>query len=194
MVRGSHHHVESGSPHDADTEAAPEIVMFFLGPDGEFLDQDPNAAPHRTLADVRRAWHTALESEAAHDPWARNRLGPRPVQGIGRPGKAGFLDEILVTARSGPERAVAVAVGPGLFSPPVKRVRRGGVVDHEPPLRTGVGRADRVVAVGASTGPVAAVRLTVAERDGAGAVADEVARRGASPVPACRQPRDERAA
>ena len=119
MVRGTHHHVESGSPHDADTEAAPEIVMFFLGPDGEFLDQDPNAAPHRTLADVRRAWHTALESEAAHDPWARNRLGPRPVQGIGRPGKAGFLDEILVTARSGPERAVAVAVGPGLFSPPV---------------------------------------------------------------------------
>ena len=121
MVRGSHHHVESGSPHDADTEAAPEIVMFFLGPDGESLDQDPHAAPHRTLADVRRAWHTALESEAAHDPWARNRLGPRPVQGIGRPGKAGFLDEILVTARSGPERAVAVAVGPGLFSPPVKR-------------------------------------------------------------------------
>lgn len=121
MVRGSHHHVESGSPHDAETEAAPEIVMFFLGPDGEFLDQDPNAAPRRTLADVRRAWRAALDSEARHDTLGRNRLGPRPVQGTGRPGKAGFLDEILVTARSGPERAVGVAVRPGLFAPPVKR-------------------------------------------------------------------------
>jgi hypothetical protein len=134
MGRRSHHpekfrhHAESLSPHDADsfdgagTEASPEIVMFFLGPDGEFLDEDPHAVPRHTLADVRRAWHAALESEAAHDPFARNRLGPRPVQGTGRPAKTGYRDEIVVTARSGPERAVAVAVRPGLFSPPVSRL------------------------------------------------------------------------
>jgi hypothetical protein len=121
MVRRSHHH-GSASLHEADTEAAPEIVMFFLGPDGEFLDEDPHAAPRHTLADVRRAWRAALESEAAHDPFARNRLGPRPVQGIGRPGKSGYRDEIVVTARSSPERAVAVAVRPGLFSPPLNRL------------------------------------------------------------------------
>ena len=135
MARRSHHpekfrhHAESASPHDeigsldgGGTEAAPEIVMFFLGPDGEFLDEDPHAVPHHTLADVRRAWHAALESEAAHDPFARNRLGPRPVQGTGRPAKTGYRDEIVVTARSGPERSVAVAVRPGLFSPPVSRL------------------------------------------------------------------------
>ena len=127
MGRRSHHsefrhRAESASPHDADTEAAPEIVMFFLGPDGEFLHEDPHAAPRRTLADVRRAWRAALESEATHDPFARNRLGPRPVQGTGRPAKTGYRDEIIVTARSSPERAVAAAVRPGLFSPPVNRL------------------------------------------------------------------------
>jgi hypothetical protein len=122
MVRRSHHHVESCAPPDADAEAAPEIVMFFLGPDGEFLDQDSNAAPRRTLADVRRAWRAALESEARSDTLGRNRLGPRPVQGTGRPGRAGFLDEIVVTARANPERAVAVAVGAGMFSPPVNHL------------------------------------------------------------------------
>jgi len=116
------HHDVAGPPDDADTEAPPEIVMFFLGPDGEFLDEDPHAAPRHTIADVRRAWHAALESEARHDPFARNRLGPRPVQGTGRPAKSGFRDEIIVTARSGPERAVAVAVRSGLFSPPVNRL------------------------------------------------------------------------
>jgi hypothetical protein len=127
MARRSHHsesrhRVESASSHEADTEAAPEIVMFFLGPDGEFLDGNPQAAPRRTLADVRRAWHAKLETEAAHDPFARNRLGPRPVQGTGRPAKTGYRDEIVVTARSSPERAVAVAVRSGLFSPPVSRL------------------------------------------------------------------------
>ncbi len=96
--------------------------MFFLGPDGEFLADDPHAAPRHTLADVRRAWHAALESEAAHDPFARNRLGPRPVQGTGRPSRSGFLDEIVVTASASPERAVTTAVLPVLFSPPVSRL------------------------------------------------------------------------
>jgi len=121
------HQDEAGPLHDArllesGTEAPPEIVMFFLGPDGEFLHEDPHAAPRRTIADVRRAWHTALETEAAHDPFARNRLGPRPVQGTGRPAKSGYLDEIVVTARSSPERAVSVAILPALFSPPVSRL------------------------------------------------------------------------
>ena len=170
MGRRSHHsefrhRAESASPHDADTEAAPEIVMFFLGPDGEFLDEDPHAAPRRTLADVRRAWRAALESEATHDPFARNRLGPRPVQGTGRPAKTGYRDEIIVTARSSPERAVAAAVAAGSVLATGEPVGRGRVVDHEPPLRARLGCADRTVAMAAPTGPIAPVCLTVAQRD-----------------------------
>ncbi len=130
MTRRRGHHVaihegqrDVADAGDSDLDAAPEVVMFFLGPRGEFLDHDPNAVPRRTLADVRRAWHAALESEARHDASGRNRLGPRPVQGTGRPAKSGFRDEIVVTARASPERAVGVAVGAGLFSPPVDRLR-----------------------------------------------------------------------
>ena len=88
MSRRSRHHVGSGpltdggalvgpgSQGDPGGEVSPEIVMFFLGPDGEFLADDPHAAPRHTLADVRRAWHAALESEAAHDPFAAQPAGP----------------------------------------------------------------------------------------------------------------------
>ena len=133
------HHDEAGPPHDAGlldggTEAPPEIVMFFLGPDGEFLHEDPHVAPRRTIADVRRAWHTALETEAAHDPFARNRLGPRPVQGTGRPAKSGYLDEIVVTALSSPERAVSVCDFSGPVLAAGEPFGRRRVVDHQSPL------------------------------------------------------------
>ncbi len=81
----------------------------------------PSVAPRRTLAEVGRAWRAALESEP-DDPHGRHRHGPRPVQGTGRPGRPGFRDEIVVTARSSPERAVVTAVRSNLFSPPIERL------------------------------------------------------------------------
>ena len=189
----SRHRAESASPHDADTEAAPEIVMFFLGPDGEFLDEDPHAAPRRTLADVRRAWRAALESEATHDPFARNRLGPRPVQGTGRPAKTGYRDEIIVTARSSPERAVAAAVG-RVFLANGESVGRGRGLDHESPLRARMGCADRIVAMAAPTGQIASLCVTVAQRDRPGTRARESPSGRAQPLPASRQSGDERVA
>ena len=133
------HQDEAGPLHDArllesGTEAPPEIVMFFLGPDGEFLDEDPHAAPRRTIADVRRAWHTALETEAAHDPFARNRLGPRPVQGTGRPAKSGYLDEIVVTARSSPGARRVGRDSPGPVLAAGEPLGRRRIVDHQSPL------------------------------------------------------------
>ena len=91
--------------------------MFFLGPDGEFIDHEVPDTPHRTLADIGRAWRTALEAEARADP-AFRRLGPRFVQGTGRPTRAGYRDEIIVTAAARPASAVAVAVGSPWLSPP----------------------------------------------------------------------------
>lgn|GEM_PF-630070 len=108
--------------HDDRAEATPEIVMFFLGPEGELVDADPNSPPRRTLADVRRAWRTALEVERRQDPFGRNRLAPRPVQGSGRPARPGYRDEILVTSRRSPDLAVAEAVRGDLFEPPLDRL------------------------------------------------------------------------
>lgn len=104
---------------DDGVEATPEIVMFFLGPDGDLVGADPRTAERRTLGDVRRAWRTALEVERRQDPFGRNRLTPRPVQSTGRPAKPGFRDEILVTSPSSPDRVVAEAVRGGLFEPPL---------------------------------------------------------------------------
>ena len=108
-------------------EATPEIVMFFLGSDGQFVDEDPSAAPRRTIADVGRAWRATLEVERRQDPYGRNRLAPRPVQGTGRPSKPGYRDEILVTSSASPELAVAEAVRGEFFDPPLSRL----VVDVE---------------------------------------------------------------
>lgn len=100
--------------------------MFFLGPQGEFVEDDPNAPPRRTLADVRRAWRAALEVERRQDPYGRNRLAPRPVQGTGRPARPGYRDEILVTSRSSPDLAVTEAVHGDLFDPPIDRLAVDG--------------------------------------------------------------------
>mgnify|MGYP001821907516 CR=1 FL=1 len=107
---------------DDRAEATPDVVMFFLGPQGEFVEDDPNAPTRRTLADVRRAWRAALEVERRQDPYGRNRLAPRPVQGTGRPVRPGYRDEILVTSRSSPDLAVAEAVHGDLFVPPIDRL------------------------------------------------------------------------
>jgi len=107
---------------DERAEATPEIVMFFLGPQGEFVDDDPNAPPRRTLADIRRVWRTAVEVERRQDPFGRNRAAPRPVQGTGRPAKPGYRDEILVTSRRSPDLAVAEAVRGDFFDPPLDRL------------------------------------------------------------------------
>lgn len=96
--------------------------MFFLGPDGELVDDDPNQPSRRTLADIRRAWRSALEVERRQDPFGRNRLQPRPVQGTGRPVRPGYRDEILVTSRRSPDLAVAEAVRGDLFDPPLDRL------------------------------------------------------------------------
>ena len=96
--------------------------MFFLGPQGEFVDDDPNAPPRRTLADIRRVWRTAVEVERRQDPFGRNRAAPRPVQGTGRPAKPGYRDEILVTSRRSPDLAVAEAVRGDFFDPPLDRL------------------------------------------------------------------------
>lgn len=113
-----HHHVDTDPA--GDVEAPEEFRMFFLGPEGEFIDHDV-PPPHRTFAEVARAWRTALESEPGGDPWGR-RFGPRLVQGTGRPTRAGYRDEIIVTAGARPESAVAVAVRSALFSPPIRRL------------------------------------------------------------------------
>lgn len=107
---------------EGQAEAGEDIVMFFLGPEGEFVDEDPSARPRRTIADVRRAWRATLEVERRQDPYGRNRLAPRPVQGTGRPTKPGYRDEILVTSGSSPERAVAEAVRGEIFDPPISRL------------------------------------------------------------------------
>jgi len=106
---------------DADRDALPEIVMFFLGPDGELLDDDAdNSSP--TVGDIVRAWRVTLEAERQHSGYHRNRPDSRQVQGTGRPGRPGFRDEILVTLRSNPVLAVSEAVRGGLFSPPIDRL------------------------------------------------------------------------
>ena len=121
MDRRRHRHVEAGSHRDTDAEAEPEIVMFLLGPEGTIVDPESHDVLRRTLTEVRRAWNAALEAERG-ELIVRDRLGPRPVQGTGRPAKAGYRDEIMVTARSRPERAVEAAVRSTQFPPPVGRL------------------------------------------------------------------------
>ena len=121
------HQDEAGPPHDArlldgGTEAPPEIVMFFLGPDGEFLDEDPHAAPRRTIADVRRAWHTASKPR-------RRTIRSRGIASARDRSRAPDVRPSPATSTrsssprcSSPERAVSVAILPALFSPPVSRL------------------------------------------------------------------------
>jgi hypothetical protein len=120
MGRSTDHHVDAAR-HSDDVEADAEIVMFFLGPDGALLDGADDAPRKRTIAEVRRAWRAALESEAP-DPTGRHRRAPRAVQGTGRPSTHGHRDEIVVTARARPEHAVAVAIDPDFFLPPIDRL------------------------------------------------------------------------
>lgn len=104
-----------------DDVASDEIVMFFLGPDGEPLEpaEEP---PARTLADVYRSWRAALEAEREHEEYRRTRPVARQVQGTGRPGKVGYRDEIVVTLRSDPMRAVTEAVDGDVFEPPIRHL------------------------------------------------------------------------
>jgi hypothetical protein len=118
MSRLRHHRVDAAS---SDAEAPEDFVMFFLGPDGEFLEHEAAAAPHRTVAEIGRAWRALLESDPRAHAHSR-RLDPRLVQGTGRPTRGGYRDEIVVTACASPESAVAVAVGSTLFSPPIRRL------------------------------------------------------------------------
>lgn len=120
MDRSTDRHVDAAR-HTDDVEADPEIVMFLLGADGTLLDDAGDPRPRRTIADVRRAWRAALESEAP-DPTGRHRLAPRAVQGTGRPSTHGHRDEIVATARARPEHAVAAAVRPDFFVPPIDRL------------------------------------------------------------------------
>jgi hypothetical protein len=110
---------------EEEGDALPEIVMFFLGPDGELLDDEITPQP-RTVGDVVRSWKTALEAERQHPGYRRNRPDTRQVQGTGRPGRPGFRDEILVTLRSNPVVAVTEAVSGDLFVPPIGRLTVDG--------------------------------------------------------------------
>ncbi len=107
--------------HRRADEAEPEIVMFLLGPDGAIVDPESDVSAHRSLADVRRAWLAALEAERGSHS-VRDPLGPRQVQGMGRPARAGYRDEIVVTAGARPERAVEAAVRSPQFPPPIRRL------------------------------------------------------------------------
>lgn len=95
--------------------------MFFLGPDGELLDDETSTKP-RTVAEVVRAWRDALEVENRQDGFHRSRDLARQVQGTGRPGRPGYRDEILVTLRTGPVDAVTEALRDDVFSPPINRL------------------------------------------------------------------------
>jgi hypothetical protein len=110
---------------EEEDDALPEIVMFFLGPDGELLDDETTSQP-RTVGDVVRSWKTTLEAERQQPGYRRNRPDSRQVQGTGRPGRPGFRDEILVTLRSNPVLAVTEAVGCDLFVPPIARLTVDG--------------------------------------------------------------------
>jgi hypothetical protein len=103
-------------------EASDEIVMFFLGPDGAPLDRHPAEGRRRTIAEVRQAFRQAIEADRLQDPSGLRRLGPRPVQGTGRPAKPGYRDEIVLTARSDPGDAVEAVTGGGLFEPAIRRL------------------------------------------------------------------------
>lgn len=106
-------------PAEVDTD----IVMFLLGPDGELLDGDPPDRSGWTMADVVRAFNESRQTELAQDPLGRNRRGPRSVQGTGRPAKAGYRDEIMVTLRSSPADAIAEAVRGDFFDPSIPRLQ-----------------------------------------------------------------------
>jgi hypothetical protein len=106
---------------EEEPDALPEIVMFFLGPDGELLDNETQTES-RSISDVVKAWKHALEVESQQDGSYRNRDLTRQVQGTGRPGRPGFRDEILVTLRTGPVSAVAEALRADLFHPPIGRL------------------------------------------------------------------------
>ena len=121
------HQDEAGPSPDAGL-----LLMVTRGPTGDrhVLPRAGRRVPRRGSArgappdDRRRAAgmaHRARNRGGARSV-PRNRLGPRPVQGTGRPAKSGYLDEIVVTTRSSPERAVWVAILPALFSPPVSRL------------------------------------------------------------------------
>lgn len=106
-------------PVEVDTD----IVMFLLGPDGRLLDDEPSERSGWTMADVVRAFHDSKRTELAHDPLGRGRLGPRSVQGTGRPVKPGYRDEIMVTMRSSPAAAVAQAVRGDFLDPSIPRLQ-----------------------------------------------------------------------
>jgi hypothetical protein len=107
---------------DGDPVASPEIVMFFLGPDGEPLS-DPDVPRQRTIGEVYRTWREALDEEREDEEYHRHRPPDRKVQGIGRPGKTGYRDEIVVTPRSAPMPAVTEAIEGNLFEPPIDWLR-----------------------------------------------------------------------
>lgn len=115
------HDEPTGLQTDDGPAASPEIVMFFLGPDGEPLT-DPDGPPQRTIGDVYRTWRRAIEEEREQEEFHRYRPPDRKVQGIGKPGKTGYRDEIVVTLRSTPMHAVTEAIGGTLFDPPINRL------------------------------------------------------------------------
>ncbi len=104
-----------------DPVAPPEIVMFFLGPDGAPVEPHAPPAP-RTLGEIYRSWRAALDDEREHGEFHRRRPPDRKVQGIGRPGRTGYRDEIVVTLRADPMQAVTEAVRGDLFDPPIARL------------------------------------------------------------------------
>ncbi|MGI9643705.1 MAG: hypothetical protein ACR2O6_00165 [Ilumatobacteraceae bacterium] len=106
--------------HD-DSVAPPEIVMFFLGPDGEPVEPEAPGS-QRTLSEIYRSWRASLDDEREHGEFHRRRPPDRKVQGIGRPGRTGYRDEIVVTLRADPMQAVTEAVGGDLFDPPITRL------------------------------------------------------------------------
>jgi hypothetical protein len=115
--------VATDSPsNEEEPDALPEIVMFFLGPDGELLDTEAHTEP-RSISDVVRAWKYALDVESQQEGSYRNRDLARQVQGTDRPGRPGFRDEILLTLRTGPVSAVTEALRPDVFSPPINRLQ-----------------------------------------------------------------------
>ncbi len=97
--------------------ASPEIVMFLLGPDGQELTGE-SPPPARTLGEVYRAWRAVLDEEREEEDFHRFRPVARQVQGIGRPGKQGYRDEIVVTLRSRPVESVTQALRSDIFDPP----------------------------------------------------------------------------